>query len=90
MANEQYTLTEQQRSSLKAFVDKLENANNELEKAATAAGLRRADPGEEFGFCLQCPKPGRQELCSRFIGPGKTLREPCQREFCGHPRLAHF
>jgi hypothetical protein len=90
MANEKYKLTEQQLTALKPLVDKLESAYNELEKAVTAAGVRRDNPDEEFGFCFRCPKPGRQELCSSFKGPGKTMNERCQRDFCGHPRFAHF
>ena len=89
MAADKNPLTDQQRNTLRPLVDKLESACNELEAALNATGLGRG-AGEEFGFCLRCPRPGKQELCSSFKGPGKTLREPCQRDFCGHPLFAHF
>jgi hypothetical protein len=89
MAYEKKPLTDHQRSALKPAVDKLENAFDELEKTLTSVGVRRSDDDTEFGFCFRCPKQGRQELCSAFLGPGRTQNENCQREFCGQPRKVH-
>ena len=82
------SLTKEQRAALKPLFKELKAASDKLEKAV--ASVRRDGGDQEFGFCLSCPKPGRQELCSSFKGPGKRMTERCQREFCGHKLMAHF
>lgn len=89
MANQRRTFTKEQRATIQPLLEKLERAYDEVERAVATA-IPRDDPDAEFGFCVSCPRPGREELCSSFLGPGKTLREPCQREFCKHSRMFHF
>jgi hypothetical protein len=87
MAKAKKALTKAQRAALKPLVKNLGTAFKDLDRAV--ANVRR-QAGEEFGFCFRCPKPGRQELCSSFLGPGKSMGERCRREFCGHPLMFHF
>ena len=88
MPNEKKALTEEQRTALKPLFEKLESAYYEVEKAVAAA-VPRDDPGELL-FCFSCPREVNGPECSSFVGPVKTLRDLCQREFCRHPAMFHF
>jgi hypothetical protein len=88
MANEKKAwLTEEQRAALKPLFQKIESAYDELEKAVAAL---RSGSDVDFGFCISCPRPGRQDTCSSFLGHGSSPRELCQRDFCKHPLVSHF
>ena len=86
--SEKRSLTKEQHAALKPLFDKIESAYAELDQAV--AGLSGADAAQDLGFCMSCPRPGQHELCSSFLGPGHSLLERCQREFCRHPLRSHF
>lgn len=94
MANEKKaSLTPEQRAALKPLIDRLESAYDELSNAVAAA-VPRDNPDGNFLFCLSCPRPGSEGLCSSFLGrsldDGGTLGDLCQRDFCKHKRMLHF
>lgn len=89
MSNEKKALTEEQRAALKPLFEKLESAYYEVEEAV-AATVPRDGSGGEPGFCFLCPREVNGPECSSFVGPLKSFRELCQREFCRHPAMAHW
>ena len=69
------SLTEKQRADLNALAQKAENAYGDFRQAIEAIG-----PDEEWdGSCLACPRPGRREVCSSFLGNANSPHARAQR-----------
>jgi len=85
MSAENNSLTDEQRTSLRAAAEEFETACDQFNKIIEDTGCHH----EWDGSCLACPKHPGKPVCSSFLGDDSSPRARCKRGFCGHSFMTH-